>query len=51
MGTEIQVGPTGKTLLPLSVKRPGQDLVGSASGPSAGAVPWQTTAGAARQQG
>jgi hypothetical protein len=47
----MQVGPNAKTLLPLSVKRPGQDLVGSASSPSAGAVPWQTTAGAARAQG
>src|SRR5215218_5156683 len=32
LGTEIQVGPTGKTLLPLSVKRPGSDLAAAAPG-------------------
>ena len=59
LGTEIQVGPTGKTLLPLSVKRPGSDLAAAAPGVVSAAapalvpaaVPWQTTAAAQREQG
>jgi hypothetical protein len=63
-GSEFHVGPTGKTLLPLTVKRPGADPVaqepgvgvgvgvgvGAVSGSVPSGVPWQTAA-ARREQG
>jgi hypothetical protein len=50
LGTEIQVGPTGKTLLPLTVKGPGRDLAAATPGAAQQAVPWQTTAAAERER-